>query len=167
MKRSTSSLSKYNALGLSWVGCGGSGWEQCIHYLPLRGCCTRPQHQSCLLPLNSSDLLILKVKLMDNSLYLWVKYNQYLQCFMFICTETTKKVQRGIWRLWRVWENWQMKMSKMSDRQRPHNLNRWNDKLQWWERHSSIKPSTWVGYISFRPLTANTLFIRPLIKERK
>lgn len=47
---------------------------------------TKVKHQSCLLLLNSSDLLIPKVWLMDNSFYLWVKYNQYLESFVCLCT---------------------------------------------------------------------------------
>ncbi len=43
---------------------------------------TRVQHQSCLLLFSSPDLLIPKAQLMDNSLDLWVKYNQYLESFV-------------------------------------------------------------------------------------
>lgn len=70
---------------------------------------TRTHHQSCLLLVNSSDFLIPKVWLMDNSLYLWVKYNQYLESFMFRCTvwETTEWVQKGIWGLLNGGRNWQ------------------------------------------------------------
>lgn len=47
---------------------------------------TKVKDQSCLLLLNSSDLVIPKVWLIDNSFYLWVKYNQYLESFVCLCT---------------------------------------------------------------------------------
>lgn len=80
-----------------------------IHHLKAS---TRAQHQSYLLLFNSSDLLIPKVQLMDNSLHLWVKNNQYLESFtVCLCSlyEPTEQVQKRRWGLWVEEGNWQSK----------------------------------------------------------
>lgn len=130
----------------------------------------RARHQSCLLLFGSSDLLIPKVRLMDYSPYLWVKFNQYLEGFMFFlhCMQDyragTERKKGGVGM---EGGNWQ---SKTDDWQvKSHYLNWGNDssQVQCWELRLCIKPSTWDDYISLQPLIASTLFIWPAIMEGK
>lgn len=95
------------------------------------------KHQSCLLLLNSSDLLIPKVWLMDNSFYLWVKYNQYLESFVCLCT---------VWEITSAGPEKKMGGYELSEGNRQSRTE--DCQVQCWESHLCMKLSIPDGYIS-------------------
>lgn len=127
---------------------------------------TRANHKSCLLLLDSSFLLISKVQLMDNSLYLWGKLNQYLDSFMFLCTvcETTKQIQEGRlegggWGLWMEERTLTKQDGWLTDLEPTLNSGNDSSQVQCSELHFSIKPCTEMSAKFLQPITASTLFM--------